>query len=208
MSTTLIINAGEFSPIPNDLKYDYVIACDGGYTNAVRLGIKPDLIIGDFDSYDGDPDKDFGEIPVHKYNVMKDDTDCMLAIKYAIRQGATKVILACSLGGRMDHLFANIQSMSYVASRGIACELVSATDYMKIITNETLSLPIEDGYSLSVFSLTNTCKGVTIKGALYSITNYTLENTFPLGLGNSWDSDQITISLKEGQLLVIKSKIQ
>lgn len=208
MNTVLIINAGDFSPIPKDLKYDYVIACDAGYTNAQKLGITPDLIIGDFDSYEGNPDTDFGDIPVRKYNVMKDDTDCMLAIKHAIQKGADKIILACSLGGRMDHLIANIQGMSYVASRGITCELVSTTDYMVILTNGSLTLPADDEYSISVFSLTDSCKGVTIKGALYSIANYTLENTFPLGLGNAWVDKEISISVKEGQLLIIKSKLR
>ena len=207
MSTTLIINAGEFSPIPQDLEYDYVIACDAGYDNACKLGIKPDFIIGDFDSYKGDPDKDIADIPVKKFDVMKDDTDCMLAIKHAIRHGATKIILACSLGGRIDHIMANIQSMSYVAARGLVCELYSDTEYMVILNNGEISLPAEEGYAFSVFALSDYVKGLTIKGSLYNVKDYTLENTFPLGLGNSWVEDNAIISAREGQLLVIKSKL-
>lgn len=207
MSTALIINAGDYSPLPDNIKYDFVIACDAGYENAKKLGITPDLIIGDFDSYKGDPETDFGDIQVSKYNVMKDDTDCMLAIKRAILLGHTHIILACSLGGRMDHTIANIQSMAYVVSRGLECEIITSQEYMKVITDSTITIPKEEGYSLSLFSLSDTCTGLTISGSLYDVSNITLENSFPLGLGNTWVKNRITVSVKKGQLLIIKSKI-
>ena len=83
MNTCLIISGGEFAPLPLDLKYDYVIACDHGYDYAIRLGITPDLIIGDFDSCDTDVTS-INEIPVETFPVAKDDTDTMLAVKCAI----------------------------------------------------------------------------------------------------------------------------
>lgn len=208
MSTALIINAGEYSPIPKNLEYDYIIACDAGYNNAIKMDLKPDLIIGDFDSYKGDAGKDFGDIPVQKYNVMKDDTDSMLAIKKAIFLGHTHIIQACSLGGRMDHTIANIQSMSYIAERGLTGEILSENETMCILKgNTSCTFEKKEGYSFSVFSLTNKSTGVCISGALYNVNDIILENTFPLGLGNSWVDDKITVSVKQGQLLIIESKI-
>ena len=29
---------------------DFIVACDAGYRNAAKLGARPDLIVGDFDS--------------------------------------------------------------------------------------------------------------------------------------------------------------
>ena len=29
---------------------DFIVACDAGYRNAAVLGVRPDLIVGDFDS--------------------------------------------------------------------------------------------------------------------------------------------------------------
>ena len=47
----LIISGGEFYKIPDELRAaDFIIACDRGWRHAARLGLTPDLIIGDFDS--------------------------------------------------------------------------------------------------------------------------------------------------------------
>ena len=49
--TCLIISGGDFSPLPEELRRSaYVIACDRGWQYARRLGLTPDLVVGDFDS--------------------------------------------------------------------------------------------------------------------------------------------------------------
>ena len=50
----------------------YVICADGGYDNAVRFGIRPDLVIGDFDSAQKRPPKDIRTVtlPVHKLSLI------------------------------------------------------------------------------------------------------------------------------------------
>ena len=48
-----IISGGEFAPLGGIENAACVIACDRGYEYAARCGIKPDLLLGDFDSYTG-----------------------------------------------------------------------------------------------------------------------------------------------------------
>ena len=54
MKRCVIISAGEIKNFKLVKKYfsseDYYIFCDGGLAYANKLGIKPDLITGDFDS--------------------------------------------------------------------------------------------------------------------------------------------------------------
>ena len=50
-ATCYIIAAGEHYSAPSEPDYgDMVIAADGGYDYLCGFNIKPDLIIGDFDS--------------------------------------------------------------------------------------------------------------------------------------------------------------
>ena len=58
-------NLAELLPDPEEY---FVICADGGYAQAVEAGIKPDLIIGDLDSYKGDIPKD---VPIEKLPVEK-----------------------------------------------------------------------------------------------------------------------------------------
>lgn len=62
---------------------DFVICADGGYIYAQRFGIKPQLIVGDFDSSTM-PDTD---VPTIALPTEKDDTDTIYAIKQGISRG-------------------------------------------------------------------------------------------------------------------------
>jgi len=204
MKTCLIISGGDFSPLPDNLEYDFSIACDHGYDHARRLKIKPDLIVGDFDSCNSEM-SEFGDIPVQAFPVQKDDSDTMLAIRYALSAGYKHIIITCALGGRMDHTIANIQSMTFVASHGGDCELISTSEYLRTFTGGLISLPRKDGYSLSVYSLSDKCTHLSITGSAYDCDDITITNTFPLGLSNYWKSDSVSIKMSDGILLIVES---
>ena len=69
----------------DDIGYDYVIACDLGYEHALKMGIKPDIMVSDFDSLDRSKFP-VDEIALLEFPVRKDDSDTMLAIKHALCQ--------------------------------------------------------------------------------------------------------------------------
>ena len=204
MNTCLIISGGEYHPLPDSIKYDYVIACDHGYDHALKLGIKPDLILGDFDSCDFDKENVAG-IPIETFSVCKDDTDTMLAIKKAMSLGYRDIVIVCALGSRFDHSLANIQSMAYIAEHGGSCELFGKGEHLKTLCNGSIKLPKKENCSLSLFSLTDKCEGISIKGSEYDCENVTLTNTFPLGVSNKWKDDVVTVSVKSGILLTVES---
>ena len=90
----IIVGAGELtvSKIPVE-EEDLVIAADGGYAYCRRLGIRPDLILGDFDSIDcanAELVKEIRETEPERVitlPVEKDDTDMLAALKEGLRRG-------------------------------------------------------------------------------------------------------------------------
>ncbi len=200
----VIISGGEYSPIGRIGPDDFVIACDRGYEYAAREGIKPDLVVGDFDSYSGDVE---GGIAIDRYFSEKDDTDTMIAVRYAVEQGGTELHMRCALGGRLDHLLANIQAAAFAAKHGLSVEILDRDTRMLTMNPGSLSLPRMEGFSLSLFALSDRCRGVDISGAKYPLKGAELSNAFPLGVSNEWKDSRADIRLEEGLLLVVMSRL-
>ena len=201
----VILSGGEYCEIPEELRSaDYVIACDRGWQYAQSLKISPDCIVGDFDSAPP-PDTD---VPVRRFPTRKDDTDTMLAVRHAMEKGYRDIAICCALGGRLDHAFANIQSGAYIAAHGGRARLLGEDTDILIYTGAQERFPQRDGWSLSVFSLSDACKGVSIRGTKYECEDVSLTNTFPLGVSNVWAAENAVVGVKSGLLMVVQSKLR
>ena len=67
---------------------DIKIAADGGYKNALRLGVKVDILLGDFDSI-GEHKTD-EDVEIIKVPAEKDFTDTQLAVRIALDVAASE----------------------------------------------------------------------------------------------------------------------
>ncbi len=185
MKRCLIIAGGDYAPIRPG-RGDFILACDRGYAWCKREGIVPDLILGDFDSYSGAlPDG----IPVLRYPVEKDDTDTMLAVRYASEQGFDAVRLCCCFGGRLDHLLSNIQTLHYAAELGMEAEARDENTFIRILRPGAYEIPERPGWSLSLLSLSERVEGLTIRGTKYEAEGVTLLNPSTLGQSNAFRGD-------------------
>jgi thiamine pyrophosphokinase len=104
MSAFVIIANGPFlvrEIIEEVIQNKIIIALDGAANKLVRLGIKPDVVIGDFDSIQLEEviDQDVTIIAV----IDQDKTDLIKAIEYCDQNAAEHIALACATGGRADH---------------------------------------------------------------------------------------------------------
>lgn len=188
-------------------KYDvpqdaFVIAADGGYSHVKKLGIKPDLILGDFDSLNEKLPDDCDTIIVPS---RKDDTDMMLAVKKALEKGYCSITICGALGGRLDHTIANIQTLEFIYEHGGNGRIFSESNIVMLQSNSSNMYPKIDGFYFSIFSLTDETV-VTTTGTKYNLTDYSLTRAFPLGVSNEILSEQAEITVKSGKLLILYSK--
>ncbi|MCD8006263.1 MAG: thiamine diphosphokinase [Oscillospiraceae bacterium] len=196
MSRVFIFGAGETIPLRAVPEAgDFVIAADGGMKFLDSLGIKPDLIIGDFDSSKEPTDGEIIKLPVEK-----DDTDSVFAVRYSLEHGYKEVHIYGGTGGRLDHTIANIQILSYIAEHGAIGYLYSPEMVMTVIKGD---LTIEPIGIFSVFSLGGTSHGVSIKGGFYEMQDGEISSSFPIGVSNHSVGRPVTIKAGDGILLVM-----
>ena len=200
MKTCYIISAVEMkNNFPSPDADDLVIAADAGYHNLQKTDIKPDVIIGDFDS----AKKPEADAQVEAFPVLKDDTDTMLAIRYGFQSGYKRFEIYGGIGGeRTDHTIANIQSLAYIAEHGGSGTLVGENERFTLIKNSSVTLHSEKGKTLSVFAYGGIAEGVSIKGAVYESDDLELSPFFPLGVSNKFKGDSATVGVKKGYILI------
>ena len=202
-SLCAIISGGEYTRLDKINEAEYIIACDRGFEYAKRENLQPDLILGDFDSYSGAlPDN----TEILKLPVEKDDTDTMSAARQALNRGYKNIRIYCALGGRLDHLTANVQTGAFIAQNGARCELIGRDAVIYIFSGGSIKLEERLGWSLSLFALSNEVHGVCISGAKYTLEDATVTNTFPIGTSNEWRGD-VEISAKDGILAVMSCRM-
>lgn len=199
-----VISGGELSPTDGIENAEFVIACDKGYEYAKTGGITPDLVIGDFDSCGISVDR---AIKTVKLPIEKDDTDTLFAIKTAIKKGYKKICVYSALGGRFDHTLANLQAAAYAAEKGCTVDLFGNGEIITVFAKTTLKIEKKQGFSLSVFSLSDECDGVSIKGVKYPLDNFKVTSRFPIGVSNEWVDDFAEITVRQGIAAVVRSKI-
>ena len=199
METCIIFCAAEFdTPATPIGPEDFVIAADGGLQHTKKLGITPDVILGDFDSLGYTPEG------ASVFPVDKDDTDAMLAVRRGLDLGYREFLLYGSLDGpRLDHTVANFQTLQFLCDHGAWGVLCGSSTMVSVIKNGSLCFPSGCDGHLSVFCMGADARGVTLNGLYYPLENGTLTAGFPLGVSNHFTGEPAEISVADGSLLVI-----
>ena len=199
MGTCVIFCAAEFDALAAPLQTgDYLLAADGGLAHLQKLGLKPNGIIGDFDS--------LGYVPegAEVFPVEKDDTDAMLAARKGLELGFREFLFYGSLDGpRLDHTVANFQTLQFLADSGAVGYLVGRDYIITVIKNGSISFDETAGGIFSLFCLGPEAKGVTIDGLHYPLKNGILTPGFPLGVSNHFVGKKAAITVKDGSVLAM-----
>ena len=186
----------------NPDKSDLVIGADRGYLVLEKNGITPDIVLGDFDSFNGEISCE----NIIRFPIKKDYTDSQLAIEHAIQKGYKKIQIYGAIGGALDHTIANISLLAYYSKQGIDIVFFDGENALFAITDSKIEFSPSAQGRISVFSFNDKAFGVFEKGLLYELDNAILENQFSLGVSNEFVKEKSEISVEKGTLIIYTSK--
>lgn len=184
-------------------KGDLVICADGGYSAALKMGIAPDIIVGDFDSYSGELP---GNTEVLRSVPEKDDTDTLLAIKTAIDRGISTIVIYGAMGGRFDHTVANIQCLAYIHSRGCTGFIEDDDNIITLCGTGEHRFPYMKGWYFSVFAMTDVTHIESMTGVKYPLSDYQMTGSFPIGVSNEITDREAVLNIRSGLALIVRSR--
>lgn len=202
MRTCIILAGGDMPGVPEIPDDALVICADCGYAHAKLFGIVPDVLMGDFDSCTELPEG----IPLFTHPVEKDETDTMLAVLYGAEQGCREFHIYGVFGGeRVDHSIANLQMLHHMHTRGLQGILHHGSTTLQVQSPEDgmVRYPRFTG-DFSLFSMTDRCEGLTIRGVKYPLDGVELRSSFPLCVSNCILDEHAEVSITSGLLLVVQ----
>jgi len=179
---------------------DFIVCADGGANKAIKLGIIPDVIIGDLDSITERTRKHF-----HKVKIIHDDnqynTDLEKALDFLLARRIKEITIIAATGGRTDHTLSNLSILGKYHRRA-HITMVDDTCEVTVIDGK-VSFEGGIGQKVSLLPL-GRCKGISTRGLKYPLYNESLELGVREGTSNEIVSSLVEISVRRGSLLLFK----
>lgn len=190
--------------------FDKYMAADHGVDFFYKNKIRPDIIVGDFDSVSDWALQSFlneQNIEIHRLNPEKDDTDLEHSLRLAIEKGATDVEILGATGSRIDHVLGNIQLLGLSTSTGVSIKLINSNNRIQVLGEDySIKKNEQFGKYVSIIPIGREETKITLKGFKYEITDYVLEYYNTLGISNEILADTAYIELKSGKIVLVESK--
>lgn len=191
-------------------KFDIIIAVDNGVKILNELNIKPNHIVGDFDTVKKeilDLYKEDTLIKIHRFNPIKDNTDTDIAIRLAVELHSDEIVIIGGIGTRIDHVLGNIQVLKYALDNKVKCKIIDENNEIQLINKTTILNKTEnDKKYISLIPLTEKVENINLKGFKYELENGKLTIGSSLGISNEILKEQAIIEFDNGILVMIFSK--
>ena len=207
-------NLSDLSQAKNIItKEDYLIAADGGIKHILKLGLTPQIIIGDFDSTPLSLQKKLIKMSKEqkslfptmiKYPTKKDKTDFELAINFALEKKYHQIIIFGILGNRIDHSMANIFLLAKIQTENKLITVKIFEDNKEIyILNKEIIINGQIGDEVSIIPVSEKLEGVVTDGLEYQLNNETLFFGSTRGISNVLNKTSAKITVADGIALVV-----
>ncbi len=187
-----------------------MIAVDRGLAHTLRLGLRPHVVVGDFDSVDaGMLARTRGEWPdlvVRRHPPNKAHSDLDLALGFAWGLDPDQIALASGGGGRLDHL---LTSVTLLARPCYAALPLVAHLGQSVVRSATAAMSMEltadDGNLLTLLAVGGTARLHTT-GLRWDLTGaMPLQSTATLGLSNEFIGRLALVHVASGTVLALQA---
>ncbi|MBM6739189.1 MULTISPECIES: thiamine diphosphokinase [Clostridia] len=187
-----------------------IIGVDKGVEFLYHHKIRPSYIVGDFDSLSHeivDYYKNETHVSVREFNPVKDASDTEIAVRLAITLGCHEMVILGATGSRVDHLWANIQTLTIPFKAGVDAVILDPQNRIRLIGGET-HLKKEEAFGdyFSVFPLGEVVYGFNIRGAKYPLTEHTLTPYDSLCVSNQIEEDEVVIDFVSGIVILMETR--
>ena len=212
---TVIVTGGSLEedfviPILESEDTEFIIGVDKGLDFLYKHKIRPDYIVGDFDSVNEEVVTYFKEeenVPAKEFNPEKDFSDTEIALKFGLDLRRQHIIILGGTGTRIDHIWANVQTLKMAADAGSDVRIIDSHNQISV-HNEGFTIKKDEAFGkyFSVFPLGGTVEGLTIKGAKYPLEFHALEPFNSLSVSNEFEEDEVSISFSYGTLILMQTR--
>lgn len=180
------------------------IFCDSGMKHCEALGVQPDLIVGDFDSYEIEEGALPEGAPVIRLPAEKDDTDTAYAVKHALGAGYGVIVLIGVWGGVADHGLANLGLLKRIYDAGARGVILD--DHSQLLVAGKERTVVEDAFRyFSLLAVYGEAEQVSIVNAKYPLKEACVTAEDPYAVRNEPLSGGAVISVGKGALLLVKT---
>lgn len=136
---------------------------------------------------------------------VKDLTDSEAAIDLAFERGFRDIDVLGGISGRIDHTMGNMGILSkYVGQARI--RFFDGINYVTMLEPGTHLVKPRGYHYMGLIAFNENVVGLTIEGAKYEVTNFTLTPNATRGVSNEITGDYAQITFQQGKLLVINSR--
>ena len=138
---TVIVSGGilekEFVlPILQSEETEFIIGVDKGLQFLYENEIKPDYIVGDFDSVPREIVEYYRteeNVPIREFNPVKDASDTEIALRLCLGLRRKEIYILGGTGNRIDHLWANIQCLNIALAAGSEAMILDSHNRIRIL---------------------------------------------------------------------------
>ena len=212
---TVIVSGGMLEedfvlPILQSEETEFIIGVDKGLEFLYKHEIKPDYIVGDFDSVPRELVDYYREelnVPVREFNPVKDASDTEIALRLCLGLNRKSIWILGGTGNRIDHLWANVQCLQIALDAGADARIMDSHNRIRLIDRDiTLKKSEAFGPYFSLFPLEMPVDELSIRGAKYPLKNHFLKPSDSLCVSNEFEEDEVTISFVYGRVILMETK--